>query len=70
MSTAEIKRTLEQMTADERFFAASYLTVLMHRDDPEYGVMLAERMGRMDMGKKVSLEEALRAHGALEAKGL
>lgn len=70
MSTAEIKRTLEQMTADERFFAASYLTVLMHRDDPEYGIMLAERMGRMEAGKKVFYEELLQAHAALEAKGL
>jgi hypothetical protein len=70
MSTAEIKRTLEQMTPDERFFAASYLTVLMHRDDPEYRTMLAERMARMDAGKKVSFEELLEAHAALEAKGL
>ncbi len=70
MSTAEIKRTLDQMTAEERFFAASYLTVLMHRDDPEYRSLLAERMARMDAGKKVSLDEALRVHGELEAKGL
>ncbi len=70
MSTADIKRTLEELTPDERFFAASYLTVLMHRDDLEYGTLLAERMDRMDAGQKVSLDEALRAHNDLESKGL
>lgn len=70
MSTSEIKRTLEQLTPDERFFAASYLTVLMHQDDPEYRAMIADRLVRMDAGRKVSLEEALRAHAALEEKGM
>jgi hypothetical protein len=70
MSTSEIKRTLEQMNPEERFFAASYLTVLMHRDDPEYRAMLTERMTRMDAGKKASFEQLLQAHAALEAKGL
>lgn len=70
MSTSEIKRTLEQMSPDERCFAASYLTVLMHGDDPEYRAMLAERMTRMDAGKKVSFEEFLQEHASLEAKGL
>ncbi len=70
MSTAEIKRTLEQLTAEERFYAASYLTVLMHRDDPEYRGMLDERMTRMDAGRKISLDELLQAHVAMEAKGL
>lgn len=58
------------MTPEERFFAASYLTVLMHRDDPEYRDMLVERMTRMDAGEKVSLDELLGAHAALEAKGV
>lgn len=70
MSTAEIKLTLERMSPDERFFAASYLTVLMHHEDPEYRALLAERMERMDAGKKVAFEELLQAHEALEAKGL
>ena len=70
MSTSEIKRTIEKMSPTERFFAASYLTVLLHRDDPEYRAMLEERMTRMEGGKKRSFEELLRAHAALEAKGL
>ena len=70
MSTAEIKHTLEQLSSEERFFAASYLTVLMHRDDPDYRALLTERMERMDAGKKVAFEELLRAHTELEAKGL
>ncbi len=70
MSTSEIKRTLDEMTPEERFFAASYLTLLMHRDDPEYQAMLDQRMSRMDAGRKASFDELLKEHAALEAKGL
>lgn len=69
MSTSEIKRTLDQLNPDERFFAASYLTVLMHSDDPEYRATLAERMARMDAGQKVSFQELLQAHADLDSKG-
>ncbi len=58
------------MTSEERFFAASYLTVLMHRDDADYSAMLDDRMNRMDAGKRASFDDLLQAHAALEAKGL
>lgn len=69
MSTAEIKRTIEEMSPTERFFAASYLTVLLHRDDPEYRAMLAERMTRIGTGSKRSYEDLLQAHAALDPSG-
>jgi limonene-1,2-epoxide hydrolase len=70
MSTAEIKQTIEAMSDEERFFAASYLGVLIHRDDAEYLRVLGERMDRVAQGNKITLEQALKAHDALEAEGL
>ncbi len=70
MSTAEIKQTIEAMSDEERFFAASYLGVLIHRDDHEYRRMLGERMDRVTQGNKVTLDQALKAHDALESEGL
>jgi hypothetical protein len=70
VNTAEIKMRIDQMTDDERFFAAAYLQHLAQERDPVYRAMLSERMKRMDDGKKVSLDQAHRLHQALEAEGL
>jgi hypothetical protein len=70
VSTAEIKQTIEAMNEEERFFAASYLGVLIHRNDHEYRRMLGERMDRIAQGAKVTLDQALKAHDAIEAEGL
>jgi len=70
MSTADIKANIDQMTEDERFFAAAYLQHLAQENDPAYQATLAERMKRMDAGHKVTLEQAHRIHDALESEGL
>ena len=70
MSTAEIKQTIEAMNDEERFFAASYLGVLLRQDDSEYRRILGERLDRIAGGKKITLEQAARAHAALETEGL
>lgn len=70
MSTAEIKRTIEAMSDDERFFAAAYLGVLIHRSDPEYRRMLGERIDRIAQGNKITLQQATKTHDALKAEGL
>ena len=70
MSTAEIKQTIEAMSEEERFFAASYLGVLIHRNDSEYRRALGERMDRIGQGNKITLSQALKTHNALEAEGL
>jgi hypothetical protein len=70
MSTAEIKRTIESMTAEERFFAAAYLGILIRRDDLEYRRVLAERLDRVAAGEKVTLTQAANSHAALEKEGL
>jgi hypothetical protein len=70
VSTADIKATIDQMTDEERFFAAAYLQHRSQGADPGYQALLAARMKRMDAGRKVTFEQALRIHEALEAEGL
>jgi hypothetical protein len=69
MSLAEIKSSIDQMTDDERFYAAAYLQHLAQERDPSYQATLAERLDRMDAGLKVSLEQARQAHANLENQG-
>jgi hypothetical protein len=70
VSIAEIKASIDQMTDEERFFAAAYLQHRAQANDPAYQAVLAERMKRMDAGQKVTLQQAQRIHDALEAEGL
>ncbi|HAK05936.1 MAG TPA: hypothetical protein DCO65_01470 [Spartobacteria bacterium] len=70
MSTAEIKQTIEGMSDEERFFAASYLGVLIRREDPDYRRALGERLDRIAHGSKLTLDQAVKTHAALESEGL
>jgi hypothetical protein len=70
VSTAEIKASIDRMSDEERFFTAAYLQHCAQQRDPAYQALLAERMKRMDSGRKVTLEQAERIHTALEAEGL
>jgi len=70
MSTSEIKRTIEAMNDEERFFAAAYLGVLIHGSDPAYRRRLGERLDRISQGNKITLKQAVNTHDALEKEGL
>jgi hypothetical protein len=70
VSTTEIKQQIDQMTEEERFFAAAYIQHLAQARDPAYQRLLADRMARMDAGRKVTLEQAQRVHQALDTEGL
>jgi hypothetical protein len=70
MTTVEIRQSIDQMTDEERFFATAYLQHLSQQQDPQYQTMLSERMQRMDAGKKVTLEQAVKIHQALKAEGI
>lgn len=70
MSTAEIKSGIDQMSDEERFFAAAYLQHLAQSCDTVYQAMLADRLKQMDAGKKVTREQLLRVQQALETEGL
>ena len=70
MSAAEIRATIDQMGDEERFVAAAYLHHLTQAENTEYRSRLAARLDCMDTGQKVTQEQLLRAHGALEEAGL
>ena len=70
MTTAEIKASIDRLTDEERFFAAAYLQHRSQEHDPVYKNLLAERLDRMDLGKKVTLEQAQHIHQTLESEGL
>ena len=70
MTTAEIKASIDKLTDEERFFAAAYLQHRAQENDPAHQRLLAERMNRMDAGKKVTLEQVQRVHQTLESEGL
>ena len=69
MSLAEIKSSIDQMSDEERFYAAAYLQHLAQERDPSYQATLAERVDRMTTGVKVSLDQARQAHADLEGQG-
>jgi len=70
MNTADLKKAVDGMTVEERFFIAAYLRHLSLRDDPIYQSTLGDRMRRMDAGKKFTLDQATKLHEALESEGL
>jgi hypothetical protein len=70
MEMHEIKRTIDQLNAEERFFAAAYLKHLSQVDDRSRRLELGERMRRMDAGRTFTHEQAERLHDALSQEGL
>jgi hypothetical protein len=70
MKLDDLKKTIEELTAEERFFAMAYLKHLSQADDPAHRAMLGERMRRMDQGTKFTFEQAERLHDALSNEGL
>ena len=70
MSVAELKKTAENLTPEERIFLAAYLKHLARVDDPAYQEELSRLNGEIDAGKKFSLSQVVRMHEALKAEGL
>jgi hypothetical protein len=70
LTTADIMAGIDQMTQDERFWAAAYLQNRAQENDPCCQVTLAERRESMEAGHKVTLEQVHRIHDALESEGL
>lgn len=70
MTVTQVKQQIDAMSDEDRFLAAAYLEHLSNEKDVGYRMNLAERMQRMDAGKKVSLEQLERLHLALEHEGM
>jgi hypothetical protein len=70
MSTADLKKTADSLNDEERVFLAAYLKHLSRADSPAYQAELTRLDAEIDAGKKFSLEQVQRMHGALKAEGL
>ncbi len=70
MSTAEIRDTLDRLTADERFFAAAYLHHLTQSSDAAWRQQMESTQLDMDSGRKFSLDRVRVLHESLSAQGL
>ena len=70
MTMSEVKRQIDAMSDDDRFFAAAYLQHLSNERSEARSALLATRMKQMDEGHKISFEHMLELHHQLEAQGL
>jgi len=70
MKVAKLKRTIDELTLEERVFVIAYLQHLARVDDPAHKARLGERLRRMEQGRKITLAQAQRLHEALEAEGV
>ncbi len=70
MKLEELIRGVDEASEEDRLALAAHLKHLERVNDPENAVDLDRRMREMDAGQKVSLEDAIRIHEELKAKGL
>ena len=62
MTVAELKRTVDESTAEERLFLAAYLRHKMHGHEEGEAAELEEQMRRMDAGDTIPLATVRRLH--------
>ena len=70
MSVAEVMRTADTLTPDDRLVLAAYLKHLGRKDDPAYQAELTRLNQEIDAGRKFTLDQVQRMHEALKAEGL
>lgn len=69
MSVAQVTQEIAQMTEDEQFHVAAFLQHLVDERDPSHAAEMTAADRRMDAGQKVSFEELVQRHEALEHEG-
>ncbi len=57
------------MTEDEQFYVAAFLQHLVDERDAAHAAAMTAANKRMDEGQKVTFEELLERHEALERQG-
>lgn len=57
------------MTEDEQFYIAAFLQHLVDERDPNHAAAMSAANRRIDEGQKVSFEELVERHEALERQG-
>jgi hypothetical protein len=65
MSTSAISEALEQMSPEERFFAAAWLHHRSQADDEEWRREMQRTQADMDAGRKFSHEQVNAMHDAM-----
>ncbi|MDH4478000.1 MAG: hypothetical protein QE274_16115 [Verrucomicrobiaceae bacterium] len=69
MSVAQVTQEIARMTEDEQFYVAAFIQHLVDVRDPNHSAAIAAANQRMDNGQKVSFEELIERHEALERQG-
>ena len=57
------------MTEDEQFYVAAFLQHLVDARDPQHAAAMAAADRRMDAGQKVTFDDLVARHEALERCG-
>jgi hypothetical protein len=66
----ELKRRIDETSADERVALAAYFRHITRKDDPAYQAELFRLNQEIDEGKRVPLDQVLRLHESLKDAGL
>ena len=69
MSVDQVTHEIAQMTEDEQFYVAAFLQHLVDVRDPSHADAMTAADRRMDAGQKVTFEELVERHEALERQG-
>jgi hypothetical protein len=69
MSVAQVTQEIARMTEDEQFYVAAFLQHLVDERDPNHAAAMESANRRMDAGQKVTFEELVERHEALERQG-
>ena len=70
MSTTQLKQTLDDLSPEDRFFAAAYLHHLAQSSDSAWMREMEQTHDAMTAGRKVSLKQVHEMHEALAERGL
>ncbi len=70
MSVADLKKTVDESTPEERLFLAAYLHHKLHPEQESEAADLENRMKQMDAGDKVPLSMVEKLHEELLKAGV
>ena len=69
MSVSELKRAVDELTAEERLELAEHLRWHTRKDDPQWQAELGHRLDRSLAGHGHPVDELLALHDRLSAEG-
>ena len=69
MSLAQVTQEIARMSEDEQFHVAAFLQHLVDERDANHATAMTAANRRMDAGQKVTFEELIERHEAMERQG-